>query len=106
MKNNKIILVAVVACAMLSGCGNTYVESTISDSAERNIVVDFTADTEVTPELISQVEAATGSTYSSHPYENCYRFEANEASYEAIEAACEGISTLECVADAHTEYHK
>ncbi|MBQ6589809.1 MAG: hypothetical protein IJI01_14180 [Butyrivibrio sp.] len=106
MKNYKMFIAVVMGCFMLTGCGNAAVESAITSDTERDIVVEFTEGTELTADLIAEIEAMTSSSYKTHPYERCYRFEANEASYEAITDVCKALIELPYVSDAHTEYHK
>ncbi|ADL35918.1 hypothetical protein bpr_III232 [Butyrivibrio proteoclasticus B316] len=106
MKNYKLFIVTLIGCAMLTGCGNVNVQSAINSEIERDIVVEFTEDVDITSDIIAEVEAITASSYKNRPYERCFRFEANEASYEAITDVCKTLNDLPYINEAHTEWHK
>ena len=62
MKNYKLFIVTLIGCAMLTGCGNVNVQSAINSEIERDIVVEFTEDVDITSDIIAEVEAITASS--------------------------------------------
>ncbi len=109
MKNYKTLLsvAAFVGCMLLGGCGNTYVESQIEYETERNFVVEFQDNVEVTEDMLTELSATTGSVVKAHPYEKCYRFESQSEnpSYAEVEKTCDQVSALPYVKSVHPEWY-
>ncbi len=109
MKNKTLIVAVVMGCFLLSGCGSNFVEDQIAYETENNFVVEFARGTEVTEDVLSQMEASTSSSVMLHPYENFYVFENatdTEKTYAQLEQTCEELKKLDYVKNAHPQWNK
>ncbi len=107
MKKYKEMIVAVVmGCFLLTGCGNSFEEAAVEYDIEHDFVVEFEEDTVVTQELIASIEKASAGVMKTHPYENLYRFEKEDATHEELESICLALNNLPDVKLAQTEWDK
>ena len=108
MRNIKILVASIfMGSFLLTGCGNSFVESEIEYETENEFVVEFVdEDVDVNSAIVSTVENMANATYKYRPYEGFYVFSVEEGSYEQLESICASIAELPEVKGAHTKWSK